>query len=85
MSPPTTMRAESSAIVACSRHPDQLYRVPRSCYSNKGRESLWMSSKQVSKNGVGVRKGKVKLVLWARHSQRDSEDDFRSDCKVIYC
>jgi hypothetical protein len=30
-----------------------------------------MSSRQDFKNGVGVRKGKVKLVLWARHSQRE--------------
>jgi hypothetical protein len=44
-----------------------------------------MSSRQDSKNGVGVRKDKVKLVLSARHSQRDSEDDLRSDREVIHC
>ena len=47
-----------------------------------GRESLWTSSRHDFKYGVGIRKGKWKLVLQARHSQGDLEDDLESDREV---
>ena len=46
------------------------------------RESLWTTSRHDFKQGVGIRKGKWTLVLQARHSQEDLEDDLGSDREV---
>jgi hypothetical protein len=41
-----------------------------------------MSSRYDFKHGVGIRNGKVRLMLQARHSQRDGEDDFGNRCEA---
>lgn len=50
----------------------------------EGRETVWMSSRHGSKNGVETRKGKGKLMLPARHNQRDGGCDLVSKREVVW-